>query len=810
MRPAQDLLPATLGRSLLAALTTFVTLLSWSGFAEQPSGFLVPLFLACLLVALVGAVLRAARLPVVVVAAGQLVVLALWLQHRLGGHEALLGWLPTTDSVRAVGSALHASGVAAQSYPSPVPATAPEFYPLLVVTGAATAVLVDLLALGLRRAPLSGLPLLAAYTAPVSILDGGVSWVTFAAAALCFLFLLAADHGHRLEHWGHRLSPARGPFDVSRDGVSTGGVWSSARKIGFTATGLAVVAPLLLPTFHAHLFDGPGTGTGAGDGGVSLSNPIVDLKRDLVRGADVPLVTVSTDDPDPSYLRLTVLNSFDGAAWRPATREIPRSQRADGETVTPPGLLRGVARTAHTATVHVDRSFASRWLPTPYPVTSVDAPGDWRYDSTTLDFLSATDGQTAAGLSYRLRSLELRPTATQLDEAPAAPASVFSSDTALPRSFPASIRRLADRVTAGRTSTFERAVALQDWFRVSGGFRYSLARPSGTGTDDLVGFLGRGKDGRVGYCEQFAAAMAAMGRSLGIPSRVAVGFLSPQRDARPHTWTYSSHDLHAWPEMYFDGVGWVRFEPTPQTRTGAVPAYTRTELPQATRSSSAGAPAAVPSATAPTRRPDLQRTVGAATSSPTDRSRVGQLVLLAALLVLAGSLVPRVLRVRRSHRRWAAAGDPRDWAEAGWQELRDTYVDLGRAWDRRWTVRGAARRVAASFGDPGRPAADTGTDTGTRGGTAASAPEAVAALHRLTGLVERARYARSLPEDAATGDTVRRDVAACVAALRAGAPRRDRIRAWWVPASVLRDPARDGGRASGLTGLRSTTVDRAV
>ena len=807
MRPARDLLPGTLGRSLLAALTTFVTLLSWSGFAEHPSGFLAPLFLGCLLVAVVGSALRAARMPVVVVTAGQLLVLALWLQHRLAGHHALLGWLPTTDSVRAVGAALHASGAAAQSYPSPVPASAPEFYPLLVVTGVATAVLVDLLALGLRRPPLAGLPLLAAYTAPVSIIDGGVSWVAFAAAALCFLFLVAAENGHRLEHWGHRLTPPRGPFDVSVDGVGGGGVWSSARKIGFTATGLAVVAPLLLPTFHAHLFDGPGTGSGHGGNGVSLVNPLVDLKRDLVRGADVPLVTVTTDDPDPSYLRLTVLDSFDGGAWRPATREIPRSQRADGETVTPPGLRRAVARTAHTATVHVDGSFASRWLPTPYPVTSVDAPGDWRYDSTTLDFLSATDGQTAAGLSYRLRSLELRPTATQLGDAPPAPASVFSSDTALPRSFPASIRRLADRVTAGRTSTFDRAVALQDWFRVSGGFRYSLARPSGTGTDDLVGFLGRGKDGRVGYCEQFAAAMAAMGRSLGIPSRVAVGFLSPQRDEQPNTWTYSSHDLHAWPEMYFDGVGWLRFEPTPQSRTGAVPPYTRTELPQAAPSSSAGGPAAVPSANAPTRRPDLQRAVGAATSTPADRGLGGRPVVLAALLLLALSLVPRALRARRSQRRRAASDAPAQWAEAGWQELQDTYVDLGGAWDRRWTVRGAARVLAGSFGDPDRTGHGAG---GTRDRGAAVAPEAAAALDRLAELVERARYARSLPADATTAEAVRRDVAAGRAALRAGAGRRRRVRAWWLPASVLHRSGRHAGRAAAVPGVRSVTVDRAV
>ena len=57
--------------------------------------------------------------------------------------------------------------------------------------------------------------------------------------------------------------------------------------------------------------------------------------------------------------------------------------------------------------------------------------------------------------------------------------------------------------------------------------------------------------------------MALMGRSLGIPSRVAVGFLRPEQVGQD-TYVYSSRDLHAWPEMYFGGIGWVRFEPTPQ------------------------------------------------------------------------------------------------------------------------------------------------------------------------------------------------------------------------------------------------------
>jgi transglutaminase-like putative cysteine protease len=774
-----DAVSATLTRSLLAGLATFVTLLSWAGFAEQPAGYLVPLFAACLMVAVVGTLLRAARVPPVLVALGQLLVLGLWLHHRLASGPALGGWLPSGESLRHALHAVHAAGVAAQVYSSPVPASAPQFYPLLILTGALTAVLVDLLAVGLRRAPLAGLPLLAAYTAPVSILDG-VSWVAFAAAALCFLALVAADHAERLEHWGRRLSPRRAPWDVGRE--RGGGTWSSARRIGLTATALAVVVPLLVPTLNVRLFPGTG-GPGNGPGGsVSLSNPMVDLKRDLVRGADVDLVTLTTADPDPSYLRLTVLDNFDGSAWRPSTRTIPRKQRADGQSLSPPGLGSSVRRQPQLARIRVSRLFRSRWLPTPYPVTSVDAPGDWRYDTGTLDFLSAASGQTAAGLSYRTHYLQITPTAAQLNDAGAAPLDVFTPNTALPRDFPGSVRRLAERVTRGRSSKFEQAVALQDWFRVGGGFRYSLRRASGNGTDDLVSFLRRGPHGRVGYCEQFAAAMAAMGRALGIPSRVAVGFLRPERDTATDTWTYSSHDLHAWPEMYFGGVGWVRFEPTPQDRSGSVPSYTDQQLPQTLPAVPSSGPT---SPVLPSRAAQPHRELGASGRShaaTTSSGRPGPLAGLVLLLLAAVvALTPRGLR-SLARRRLRAGGDPASWVEAGWRELHDTAVDLAVPWDVRLTVRGLARTLIGAFGRPGEP--DVASGRGVRG-RAAPPRDAVAALDRLVDLLERARYARSLPVGATTADGVRALVTTCEAALRAGAGRRRRVRARWLPASLL-------------------------
>ena len=804
MTTLSDLRPTTWLPSLLAGLTTWVTLLAWTKFAENPAGFMVPILGGCIIVAVVGMVLRGARLPAVAVALLQVLVVMLWLNHRLAAELSVGGWVPTPDSVRAVLAAFGDSVVASNAYAAPVPQSVPEFYPLIILAGTLTAVLIDFLAVGLRRAPLAGLPLLAIYTAPVSILDGGVSWLKFAVAALCFLFLIAAEESQRLAHWGHQIVPGGRIFDTQTTSVSSQAIWASARTIGFTATALAVIVPVFIPTFSATFFGG-GDGAGGGDGdAVSISNPMIDLRRDLVQGADIELIRETTTENDPSYLRLTVLNTFDGTAWRPSSRDIPVKQRADGAVTRPPGLDRTVPTKEFKATITASENFRSRWLPTPYPVSAVRASGDWRYDRSTLDFISAANNQTTAGLTYSLNGLDLVPSAAELADAVPAPASVFTSNTALPRDLPGSVRNLARSITDSVSTKFEKAVALQQWFRVDGGFRYSTERSSGNGTDDLVSFLSTGKGGRVGYCEQFAASMSLMGRTLGIPSRVAVGFLRPEQVAKD-TFVYSSRDLHAWPEMYFGGVGWVRFEPTPQ-RAGSVPAYTTQRVPQAQPTASSSASAAAPSLNRIDRETDPtagvgNRDQGSVLTSPLALSLLGALVLAALM-----ALTPRTLRTLHRRRR-ASASDPAGVVEAAWAELRDTAVDLGVTFDDHVSVRVAGTDLLHSFG---RPDGDDDSLGRSAHRGADADPDATRALHRLVELVERVRYARRLPEGAVSTDRVRADLAACVAALRAGASKRRRSRARWLPAS-LRTPAstpRGSARRGGIT--LEPGVDRAV
>ncbi|MDX6505541.1 MAG: protein-glutamine gamma-glutamyltransferase [Gaiellaceae bacterium] len=120
---------------------------------------------------------------------------------------------------------------------------------------------------------------------------------------------------------------------------------------------------------------------------------------------------------------------------------------------------------------------------------------------------------------------------------------------------------IAERVAGGARSPYAAAVALERWFRSSGGFTYDQHPPAPpAGIPALEDFVTRT---RRGYCQQFAGSMALMLRFLGIPSRVAVGFASGRYDRSHGEWVVSDRDAHMWVEVWFRGWGWLPFDPTP-------------------------------------------------------------------------------------------------------------------------------------------------------------------------------------------------------------------------------------------------------
>ncbi|MCR1781635.1 DUF3488 and transglutaminase-like domain-containing protein [Nocardioides carbamazepini] len=769
----------TLLLGVLAVVTTWAALTAWRGFVELPGTYLRPLAVLAALLAVSGAALRWLGMPRWLTALTQTVITVLVVTRQITGSL-----LPTGDTVTAIWHALETSVDSARQYAAPIGDQVPPVWPLLLVAGAAVLLLVETLACTLRKVPAAGLGLLAVYALPSGVLDGGPDVWSFVGAAGGFLVLLHLDSRDHLLRWGRTVGPDEDTLwrgNPMREAMRAG-----AGRIGVGATAIALVIPAFLPTVGVNVLD---LGSGGGNGDIRIRKPIADMRRDLERGRDLPLIQVRTDDPAPSYLRVSVLNRYTGDEWSSGDRDVARDDRADGVVARPPGLSSEVRTTEYDYDVSITEDFDSTWLPTQYPVAAVDAPGDWRFDPATMDFLAADDDLDTRELDYTMTALQ-PDFGTQREFFRDSAADDVSEEVLqLPGAVPPIVRNLARDVTGGAVSDYERALLLQRWFRQDGGFTYDLTRaPEGTGNQTLEGFLAR--NGRVGYCEQFASAMAVMARTLGIPARVAVGFLEPDQ-VGDGLWEYSSHDLHAWPELYFAGSGWVRFEPTPSGRVADVPAYTRVPVdggsddprggPTAASSAAPGATATVAPSTGPGRRPDIERDGGSATSAdeggiPTPLL-VGGLVVL-VLLLLGGAAIGGPATIRARARRHRLAGSP----DEVWSEVRATALDLGRGWPDGRSPREAGRLLLDHLGAPSDPTAErprTGAD---------AAPEAADALERLVLAVERSRYARSGAVATQERTTLAEDGALVVAALEAGVSRRARRQARWIPISIWRRP----------------------
>ncbi|HST86216.1 MAG TPA: DUF3488 and transglutaminase-like domain-containing protein [Kineosporiaceae bacterium] len=632
---------------------------------------------------------------------------------------------------------------------------------VLLVAGSTglIALLVDLLAATLRQPALAGLPLLAVYCVPAALLDGGLPWYYFLLAASGFLLLLTADSGDRVRAWGRVLASSgnagRHPAD--------GGMAAGGRRVGAAVVLMAVAIPAVVPGLSNQIIGGNGDGDGDGNGGRTITriNPILDLRKDLTSPKNTELLTYRTSVRDPEPLRIVTSDVFDGKTWAPSTESIPRSQKARNAMPAPPGLTGDVART-YAETVISIGPLNETYLPLPYPAQSVAVRGDWLYDASTLNVIG--DGVTTQSLSYTVKHLDVKPTVKQLAASPAAPANITAKYLSLPRGLPATIGDKA-REIAKDGSDYEKAVRLQRWFR-SDAFEYSLDAPTPADGDSSSDAIADFLEQKKGYCVHFASAMAVMARTLSIPARVAVGFLPGDLGA-DDLWSVTANDAHAWPELYFEGVGWTRFEPTPRSgglqppewsnpSTGVVPNDpTETSEPEDTASAAPDEPGA----TRAPRETDETATAQAATK---DGQSVPWRAVVVMLVVLVGLALPRLVASMASRRRWNRATSMPALAEAAWDDLRLGLSDLGVRWASAWTPHAVEQRLLDDYEFD---------------------PEQQAALDRLTDEIENARYAPPSEELGRTAGERSADVAAVVSAVSAMLPGQTRWRARLWPQS---------------------------
>jgi len=755
---------------------------------------------AILAVSGTGLLTRRFRLPAVLSLLCGLAALLVYLTLLFSASKAFLGIVPTPSSLSRLDSTIRSGWDTANKYAAPVPNLAGVR--MLATLGiGAVALLVDFLAVRVRRAAPAGLPLLAMYSVPAAVRQESVGWVPFVLGAAGFLALLLADAQEQVSGWGRHVYAARWTDDEpqsrrawlpERPDASALGV--AGRRIGLASMALSIFIPVIIPGIHPKGMFGLGgpNGQGSGSGLVTTPDPLVALRHELAARADTPMLTYRSNDTDqPDYLRLYALDQFNGETWSYNSWSSTSKDRIRDKTLpAPPGLNTLLTQTRTvTTTISLDKHATGYgFLPLPYAPRSIDIKGDWRvHPPSLMVFGYHTD---ADGKTFTVTSTRALPSAGQLQAAGDPPSSISTQYLKVPEAIEQVTHKIAVAEGKGATN-FDKAVSLQRWF-TSSHFTYSLSAPPGS--DDLIGFL---TNTRTGDCEQFASAMAVLARDLGIPARVAVGFTAGTKVAgKTNEWQVRAGDAHAWPELYFEGAGWVRFEPTPAAAgglgqgTATVPAYAglatdqpgngSTTLPNPGTTSGIG-----PSASASPKaghRPDDPGNTGTGgvpikkhhSTLPIGWIAAGVVVVL----LLAGPMLLRIL-IRR--RRWShmvpdtpepvAGSDERvlvaaggaeaiDTAHAAWAELRADVIDYGLPWRSSESPRAAAHRLTELLE--------------LNGGAAA-------ALERIAHAEERARYART----PAPAHTLRTDVRTMREAFASGVGRGARIRARLAPPTAI-------------------------
>lgn len=751
---------------LLVAMTALGPVISGSGWWWAGA-------VVALAVIGAGAGMRAIRTPPSLVPPLEVAALVLALTLLFGGVTSIALVIPTPETFDEFGALAEGARrtIEQQSVPAiPVPALV---FAICVGVGV-VAVLLDLAVQTVRLPALAAVPVLIPVLMPGLFVEAGAEVGALVLTAAVYLLLLRVDvrvrRSAELLQDDERddaplvIAPKRAPI------VSTMGASLGLAAVGLLAASVVTAATPSISTSLLLGTGGPGTLFARG------VSPYLELGRDLRRPDPMPAFTYVSPDGERPYFTLLSVERLEGEVWTATDRAVDGDNTLD-TLPRPDGLDDDVAAEPRPIAVETQQ-VRTAWLPLPYPTTEVEGVrGSWFWDDGSLNVRSVD--ATTLEQRYRLTHLDVQPSVAKLRAAgEPAPGAVAEATLELPEELPPVIAETAAQLTAGARTPYDAAVAIQAFLR-SSQFEYSEEAPveggyDGGGFDVIAQFL----EVREGYCIHFASTMTVLAREIGIPARISIGYTAgtptDRRIDGEVVVEVDSHDLHAWPELYFEGVGWIPFEPT-QGR-GVVPGYSR---PGAGDESAGVIPSAPSTGPGSTGRPegDPDRALGGGTgafAAGAEWLRGAGIVLVAVALVLLPAMIRWGVRVGR---RRLIRGGARP-ADAAWRELAATAVDLGVTVDDRRTARALADEMLA------RPAFD------------AEMSPVAGALRRLRDAVERERYGRAATLDGPGREALADDLSAVSGALRADVGAARRVESVLLPRS-LRGAWRDAlGRAA--------------
>ncbi|XNZ00546.1 transglutaminaseTgpA domain-containing protein [Micrococcus luteus] len=616
------------------------------------------------------------------VLAGAVVATVFWL--RIGWAETLvLGVLPTGETFTALQSELAELGQTIAQETPPITASASVVASTSAVLLLALA-LTLLLARSLEQATVAGAPALTLVVIGAVVTAGVTPLPAMLLAAAAWMGLMWLAH----------------PTLRPRAALGTAGT-----------AGVALLALLVagaaLPQLTSGLLPEGQRWTSGQTTGPQL-NTEVNLGEDLRRSPGPTGISLTTQDGTGRYLRTGVVEDPMAPTWH-LSRPEEGAAVARGEIAFPQPAL---PQTTEQVTVTLDR-FSPDWIPVPNGAQRVPAAeDDWVPMVQDTVIARPTPSRLSGGLTLVDSAIAAAPedmpghleqAAGTEQEPPSAGRLTEQERSELADS---DLARQAEEVMGSAATDWEKANALQAWLR-SDEFDYSTTTPvddgyDGSGLSMTEQFLEK----RSGYCTHFASAFALMAEAQGLPTRIVIGY-APEDGSAGQPTEIPSNRAHAWPEVYFEAVGWIAFEPTagvadapdytdPEAGAGAgaqpsesaSPSESATPSPtEASPSSSepaASTPSASPRPTEASPSPSEQPADHPEKSGAADVLRVvgivlGVLLLLA--LVAAAIFGPAWWRRRRRQRRlegpWDGEDQDRARVLAAWAEVRDTAARSG-------------------------------------------------------------------------------------------------------------------------------------
>ncbi|OGO06440.1 MAG: hypothetical protein A2Y92_00165 [Chloroflexi bacterium RBG_13_57_8] len=256
----------------------------------------------------------------------------------------------------------------------------------------------------------------------------------------------------------------------------------------------------------------------------------------------------------PSYWQVRAYDVYTAGGWEnsPVTDYVLKSKKAWEGTAPPENSEKFI----YTVTPNIKTDVlltSGSFVAANKPVLVQVGPGD------IIGVLSSH--VLSAGERYSVTAAIARATPKELSAAGDNYSKIdLESYLQLPEDFPESIRKLSANITANATTPYKKVLAINAYLsRIP--YRTNLTAPP-AGADGVEYFLFTQKSG---FCIHFASAMIVMLRSVGVPARLAIGYLPGEPGAETGEYILRDKFYHAWPQVYFPDYGWVDIEATPSS-----------------------------------------------------------------------------------------------------------------------------------------------------------------------------------------------------------------------------------------------------